>query len=273
MQKSFLKLSNISASVLMMSVILVLMRTALLIFGFDFETSFFKNDALAYLLYALLIVVSLVSFTMSRNISPVSITPPKKTLTDVLVSLATVIFICFFVIYVVKATEFFAPASYERNPLKAVSIILCLPASALSAVYYALRLFSTKEKGTLLSLFAVSPVIFLSALLLERFATVSASAASLSHFPDIISLLILAFFILAEGKAFIPTNRKTSIIPCSFVTFTALVFSAVPDLLTLIIGRNALNFEGILFLILKTVFAVYVVTNTILMARDMKETK
>lgn len=256
-----------------MSVILVLMRCALLIFGFDFESSFFKNDTLAYLLYALLIGASVVSFVMARNMAPVSITPHKKPATDILVSLTAVIFICFAVIYTVKAIGHFNPANYTRNPLKTVSILLCLPTAILSAVYYVIRLFSTKEKGALLSLFAISPVVFLSSLLLERFATVSASAASLSHFPDVISLLILAFFMLVEGKSFIPTNRKSAIIPTSLITLTALSFSAIPDLITFIIGRNVLNFEGIIFLILKTIFTVYVFITITLIARDMKETK
>lgn len=273
MQKSFLKLTNISVSVLLMSAILVFLRCALLIFGFDFETSFFKNDTLAYMLYTLLIGVCAVSLAMSRNISPISIIPPKQPLTDILISLATVVFVCFAVIYTIKTVGYFRLAPYERNPLKTASFILCLPTAVLSAVFYAIRLFSAKEKSSLLSIFALSPVIFLSALLLERFATVSASAASLSHFPDIISLLILAFFMLVEGKAFIPTNGKSAVIPTSLITFITLSFSAIPDFITLIIGRNVLNFEGVLFLILKTVFTIYVFKTTALMARDMKETK
>lgn len=271
MQKSFDKLKNISVSVLLLSIILVLMRTALLIFGFDFESAFFTNDALAYSLYALLIIICVVSYIMPRDISPVSIVAPKNLITDICISLAAVIFICFAVIYTSKNLNWFE--SPERNPLKTASYVLCLPTSVLSAVYYLTRLFSKKEKSAAISLLAVCPVIFLSALLLERFATVSASASSLSHFPDIISLLVLAFFILTEGKTFIPTNRTSAIIPCNFITFTALAFSALPDFITFITGRNVLNFESIVFMILKAVFALYVCTTTTLMAHDMKEKK
>lgn len=271
MQKSFFKLTNISVSVLLMSIILIFMRSALLIFGFDFESSFFKSDALAYSLYALLIVSCALAFAMSRSIMPTLKNPPKSNLTDVLLSLATIIFVCFFVIYITKALDYFAIDSYGRNPLKTASFILCIPSSILSTLYYLVRLFASNKKSGPLSLLAVFPVIFLSALLLERFATVSASAASLCHFPDVISLLILAFFILNEGKLFIPNDRRSAIIPSCLISFIALSFSSVPDLITLLLGRNVLNFEAIIFLILKAVFAIYALAVTALVARDMED--
>ena len=146
--------------------------------------------------------------------------------------------------------------------------------AVLSVIYYLIRLFTSNKKSASVSLIAVCPVIFLCSLLLERFATVSASASSLSHFPDIISLLVLAAYMLSEGKAFIPnTEIKNSRLPIVFMTVTALSFSAIPDLLAFALPSNALYFEGVIYLILKLLFIIYATYEAVQFSKTLKENK
>ncbi|MBQ9976757.1 MAG: hypothetical protein IJP16_09620 [Clostridia bacterium] len=268
MQNDYTKIKNVSLAVILTATLLVLLRSLLLILGFDFEDAFFKNDALAYSLYALFILGTVLSYFFGKGIKTDFSSVEKSRAREIVLSLATAVFLLLTALYVIKLSEF--SATDVKNPLKSVSYSICLPTAVLSAVYYLLRLF-TKKRGTAISLLALSPVIFLSSLLLERFATVSASASSLSHFPDVMSLLVLAFYMLGEGKSFIPDGTKKSRLPSLFAVFTALTFSAIPDLITLALPSNILYFEDACYLLLKLVFIAYVIIEALLFSKSLKE--
>ncbi len=268
MQYDHTKIKNVSLAVTLTATLLILLRSLLLIFGFDFEEAFFKNDTLAYSLYALFILGTVLSYVFGKGIKAEFLSVERSKAVETVLSLAAAVFLLLTVLYITKLSEY--SVTEIKNPLKSVSYSICLPAAALSAVYYVLRLF-TKKNGTALSLLALCPVIFLSSLLLERFATVSASASSLSHFPDVMSLLILAFYMLGEGKSFIPEGTKKSRLPSLFAVFTALTFSAIPDLLTLVIPSNILYFEDVCYLLLKLIFIAYVIIEALSFSKSLNK--
>lgn len=258
---------------LVASLLLVLIRCAVMAFGFDFDTSFYTSDTVAYVIYALFIVGLIAPFVACRNAESKAYSSSRLTLfKEIVFGLLAAIFLTFFVLYVVKIIT--APTE-GYTILKKISHAVCLIFSFVACVYYVLRLFTSKKQGTVLALLSCAPSIFLSSMLIEKFAAIAASAASLSHFPDIISLLLLAFFMLNEGKSFIPeytvkASKKLSLILCTTV---ALSFSALPDIFSVIALTNTLSAEAIAFLILKMICLVYSISEALYYVKSTKETE
>ena len=274
MQNNQLKSIILSVAVWISAFILVLIRSAILLFGFDFETSFFKSEPAAYLSYLLLIICIALAVTLSLKTKATGYSVfTKHTFKDILNAFISVVFLAFTIIYVIKFLDISTISPEKRNVLEAVSYYICLPFSVLSAVYYLKRLFSSKGACTSNALLSLCPPIFLSAMLVHKFATVAASASSLSHFPDVISLLILAFFILSEGKNYIPGTEVTPGKALSMLLSItiSLSFSAIPDLISVLSGKNVFDAEDTVFLILKFAFLIYSVAETVFFAKASKE--
>jgi len=273
MQKNYLKLVNTTSAIFVTSTLLVLLRCAVLAFGFDFDTSFFKSNTVAYIIYALFIIAVIIPFIICRKTEEVSYSPVKKGFfKDILTAILTTIFFALLILYAVRQ---FSEDLDSYTLLKTISHYICFVFALLSTVYYAMRLMCEKAKGTLFVLLSTAPSIFLGALLIERFASVAASAASLSHFPDIMSLLILAFFTLSEGKCLIPNFKVKSSRSLAMLlsVSVALSFSAIPDFLSVIAMSNSLSVEGVMFLIMKLVFLTYSISETLHFLKDFKESK
>ena len=273
MQNNYLKIKNISVALFLSTAILTVLRTLLLFLGFDFQTSFFKNDIHAYLLYVFFLALIAAAYLMCRSVKS-DYSPKKGLVSDAVHSLSVIFFSAAFILYILKLSDYTNSLPFSSNLVRAVSYILCLVSAPLSAVYYVLRLFSRKEKGALAAITGACPSIFLASLLIEKFATVSASAASLSHFADIISLLVLAFFILGDSKRLIPVDKTDKPTLFSFFAcFISLAFSTVPDLITILAGINIFGTEAIFFLIFKLVYMIYSLYAIFLFAKASKEVK
>ena len=93
MQKNYLKLVNTTSAIFVTSTLLVLLRCAVLAFGFDFDTSFFKSNTVAYIIYALFIIAVIIPFIICRKTEEVSYSPVKKGFfKDILTAILTTIF-------------------------------------------------------------------------------------------------------------------------------------------------------------------------------------
>lgn len=271
MQNNYLKIKNISISLFLSTAILTVLRTLLLFFGFSFETSFFKNDIQAYLLYIAFLLVIAVTGLMCRSVK-LEYSTPKNFMSDATHSLSAIFFISAFILYIVKLADYSKNLPYSSNLIRAVCYTLCICSAFLSALYYVLRLFSKKEKSFIVAATGACPSIFFASFLIEKFATVSASAASLSHFADIISILVLAFFILKDSRNLIPNSETPKTSPFRFfVTFIALSFSAIPDLITIIAKINSFNVEATLLLVLKVIFMIFSLSEIFFFSKASRE--
>lgn len=258
------KYNNFVILTVVLSFIATLSRLTAMIFAFDFKSFFYTNDIIPYSVYIIYIICGTVLYLLGKNFKESDPSPRNKVLYEALLALTTIVFIALAIIGANKSSAYFGNIFEERTLLKNITNAVYPIFAALSAIYFLLRLFLKNPRRHSLSLLALSPVVFFAILLVERFSVISASATSLSHFPDVISLLFIAFYMLNEGKALIPKENQSSAVSTSIGALCALSlsFSAIPDLIFTVSANNELSLEEIFFLILKLIYIVHIYNNS-----------
>ncbi len=262
MQLNRTKKVNISILFLLSCTFLVLLRTLLLVFGFDFEMKFFTENTLVYPLYVLYALALILPRFLCKNLTVPFRREKKSIVCDILFAAMAALFLSLALISFSNISQI---GENSRSTINLICNIVAIPTALLSSVYYIMRIFSDKTPSVPLSLAATCVPVFLSSVLVREFAEISSSSASLYYFPDVMSLLILAFFVLDEGKHFIPNVDENSL-KKKFYLFslpTSLLFSALPDLITILTRLATFGLEGIVLLIMKLVFSLYAIAEAV----------
>ncbi len=265
------KMINISIAALLICAVFTVLRTMLLLFSFNFETSLFQSKLAATSLYAVFLVfILLIFFLQKKSVAVSGDITKENVLIKILIFAKAILFMSLFV---AVCNNYKEEAANLFNPLSAVSKVsyyIAIPATFLSVIYYLLRLLSKNKTSVLNLLFALFPVLSITSLVTKYFGAVSANASSLSHFPSVLALIILALFILTEGRAF---SEKNGTVYFCFLTvcFSTLAFSVIPDLVCIAGGLMTPVFEDAVYLIMKFVFAAYAFCKAIILIKNTQE--
>ncbi len=252
------KMINFSILTLLASIIFTLARVLLLFFSFNFETGIFETKGLATGLFLVFTLFILLFFLIKKETGDASPKAFRGIGEDVFSAAGAAIFLALAVAVTREWNDSSSLFYQVRTPVETVTYIIAVPTAFLSSIYYVLRLFAKKISKTFLSIFALAPVLSLAALITQSFAKISASASSLSHYPDILALVMLSFFILAEGREFLPKDASSAkFFPVTSAAFSALFFSVIPDIITLSLSLTLFDFKALVFLLLKLVFLLY----------------
>lgn len=235
------------------SLIAVVLRCLLTVFNFDYNTLFFVQKLPATILYFAVLLFAAAVFFASKKIAVCDIKPSK--IHKILDLLTLVIFITLFI----NRLRTPADALGIANALRYVSIVSLL----ISSLYFALAVFFNKSSlNALIGFLNIFPVIFFAVELMDGFIGMSSKANTYHLLPNILSLLVIAFFIINEAKQKIGPDKDSPVYLCSHsaLTFIILAFSALPDLFIALTSGNSIakmSFEEILFLILKFIYIVH----------------
>lgn len=262
MQLTRTKKVNVSILFLLSCILLVVLRTLLLVFGFDFEMKFFTENTLVYPLYVLYALVLILPRFLCKKLTVPFHREKKSLVRDILFAAMASLFLSLALISFSNLSQI---GENSRSTINLICNIVAVPTALLSSIYYIMRIFSNKTASAPLSLMASCVPVFLASVLVREFAEISSSSASLYYFPDVMSLLILAFFLLDEGKHFVPNVDENSL-KRKFYVFslpTSLLFSALPDLVTLLSHLTTFSLEGMVLLIMKLVFSLYAITEAV----------
>ena len=270
MQKNFSRMLNISISALIMSFLLAGARTLLMLLKYDFGTNFYSNDYFPYFIYVVFALFAVILYLMCRSLPLTeNIRTSKSIISKILEALTALIFLIFSMLFVQKVLVLTDTSSY----LDRIAFLICAPTAFVSGIFFIIKSFC--KKNNIVCVMALIPSVFFSILLVQGFAGVAKTAASLSYFPDIISTLILAFYLLNRGKALLLNNneielRKTFTSQC--ITFISLSFSAIPDTIFFLANRiEGFDIVNILLLFIKLVFMVYVAVEAISFMKGIKD--
>lgn len=245
MPKTSKKINLLLLITIAVTIIATALRFTAMYLNFDFETKFFINKALVTFLYAFVLIAVVVIFKASKDVA-VSDTNPKDTLSIILNIFSLIIFA---LIFFIKLKEGTTEVLLEKVTWY-VSVVSCLA----SVCYFA----SSRINSSFVKVLNLSPVIFLIAELVQTFVSVSSKANSYYLFPNIISLLALAFYILNDGKNKVSDISDDPVPICSFslITFILLFFSAVPDAVMMITDGFELTKTYVLITVLKLIYLV-----------------
>ena len=269
MQTNKIKSINITLSTLLISVFFVLTRTALLIFGYDFELNFFKNQNTAYILF-LLFVVFLFAIILSKKLFTTTNTQNSAGMfSKSIYILLTLVFALLFILYTKQTFDYVKTPIYEKNALKTVTSYLLPPLSIISAIF-TFQKSREKSSETLTSILAIFAVLFFGVVLIEKFARISATSMSLYLFPDVAAILCMAYFMLISGKEALGQKSETPVF--HLASFFVLTFSTLPDLLMSALAKSPLpDVKDTLFIILKILFILLTSSNIISFIKSQKD--
>lgn len=252
MQTNKTKFTNLTLASLILCVIFVLARTCLLVFGYNFELNFFKNQNTAYVLFLLFAVFLFIILLSKKLFVPCDVNNDASPFSKGCYILVSIVFVLLFIIYTKEMLSYSKAPIYEKNALKTGTTYLLSPLSLISA-FFTFTKVRGKSSKTLSSILAIFTVLFFGVVLIEKFARISATSMSLPLFPDVLCLLFMAYFVLVEGKEAIGEKVKTPAFYLAF--FSAITFSTLPDLLMLSLEKAVLtDTRDTLFIILKILF-------------------
>lgn len=255
--KSFIKSIGVTAAIAVISIVL---RTVLMSFGFDSTTLFYKNDIWATLLYGFVLISAVMIFIFTRGTTTHART--KGAVDMILKLIAAVISIG---LLVSKAIS-----PLPEPAIAKVTHYGALVSLVFAVIFYILDAFA-KKRSSALVLLNVAPVVYLICQLIDCFTSISIKANSYYLFPDVVALLVLAFYVLYDGKTdtISATDKGISMYAYSLITFLFLAFSVVPDLF----APLNLNVTEVLLSALKIVYIVFAVLNIIRISNTKSEDK
>ncbi len=254
MQQKSNKLIFLSVFSVIAAIVFSCIRILLMIKGFDFESLFYKNDLPATLLYCFVLIGSLLIYIVSKN--NITLTQEKSVVSTLKDILSMIVFVLLF-IYGLKQNIY-------TSGIAQITHYISLVTSLISVFFYVYSAFSNRETN-FLRVLNIAPVLYLISELVTTFTVISSRANSYYLFPDVISILVLAYFILHESKAkFVTENQSTALLSISLISVMILAFSALPDVILVSTHRISFSMLYILLTVLKLIylfFAVYTVFN------------
>lgn len=255
------KITTLFITSIVLSLIVVTARFLLINNSFDFETKFFNNTTLAVIISVFAVFSAVILFVMSKKTK--FVISDKSIATTLLNSCAAIVFILIFI------ATYTAKHTMPLNGIERVTRIISLITSILSVAYYGASVVSSFLKkplsNTVLRLLNLSPVIYFASELISTFSKVSGQANSLYHFPHIISILVLAFFILSYSKSKINglVNNNISLTGYVLAAIIIFPFSALPDLVFHFNGAIPLTKAELILSILKVLYFAFICATTI----------
>ncbi len=259
------KIISFSAAVFIFTLIFTALRVVLMAFSFDFDTYLYSNKTIVSVLF-LVFSLFLFSLTFFKKAINSKTEIQENLFSEFLIVIFALLFALLGVSTVMDWSSRQAMFYQPMNGVETVTYILAVPCAFISFIYYLTRLFSKNKSSKTLAILALFPVVALASLLTQNFAKISATASSLAHFPNILSLILLAFFILGEGREYLLNSESDGkYITSLFIAFSSLTFSAIPDLVFTLGDKLPLTFTNFVYLALKLAFIVYTVYRIILL--------
>lgn len=221
------------------------LRGLLVHFNFDFDTCFFNNNNYATAIYIGIILIAVALHFLFKKVSSEN---------DVCEKDANIFDLLLLVLFIVL---FFSKVS-AKIPLitiEKVAHVISAVAAFCSAVYYAVSYFCYKNLNKeLLRLVNLAPVIYLIAILISTFVAISGKANSFYQFPHLLSVLVIAFWILRISKSKIALeNSNNNLISLSAIVVVLVAFSAFPDAIFIISKKMSFNTEYIFLTVFKLI--------------------
>lgn len=253
MQKNIKRETILLFVTLLLVILFVAFRTSIMLTSFDFENLFFKNNLFATIMYIGILLVCVALFFLARS------TEFYASKTSILQKICNFVLGISFVFLFIN--ELFSAS--DLTLIDTITRYVSLVASILSIAFYLLSaLFDKQTSNGLIKALNLSPVIYLISEFISVFISTSSKANSYYRFPEIISDLILSFFILYLAKAeIVDEEEKVSLFPLSLITIIILSFSIIPDCILMITKNVSANAEQIVVTVIKLVYII-LATNT-----------
>lgn len=231
-----------------LTLIAVIARIILMLVGFDSNTLFYKNDLWATLLYIFVLASAVAVFLSTKNITTHKSVGGTSViilnLMSVLVAIGLLITKCL--------------STVPEMAISRVTHWGAIFALVISVIFFILKAGKNGQRHTvLITLLNLAPVIYIICQLIDCFTSVSIRANSYYLFPDILSLLTLAFYVLYEGKiATVSSNEKgVPMFSYSLLMVYLVLFSAIPDFAVQI----NLTVTSVLLSVLKLIYATFAI--------------
>lgn len=231
--------------------IAVIARTVLMLTAFDKETLFFNNNLLPTVLYAFVLVSAGVIFVMTKRVTTnTSITSTHFSVLSILCAIVSV--------------GLLISEALSSTPTMAIGVIThwgALVSLAFSVPFYLLSSSPRTNSLPSLPLLNIAPVVYLICRLIDCFTSISIKANSYYLFPNVLSLLALAFYVLYNGKLSTLNSRDKGIPMFAYSLLTAmlLLFSAITDFVVPL----KITATDILLAALKIVYVIFAVINIV----------
>ncbi|MBE6701618.1 MAG: hypothetical protein E7582_07015 [Ruminococcaceae bacterium] len=264
MQEKNKKLTKNLIYLFAITLLFAVLRCLLMILNYNFETGFFHDRLYATALYlSFLVICAAFLFVFKNKTSDFSYKYNNVKFDFYANLLLSAVFV-----------GIFTTSLLSQNVTTKIELFtkyLSLVTSGVSAfVYFAKSTLSEKTSKKAFQFLNLFPILFLIFQSILQFMEMSGRATTYNLFPNVFSLIILAFFVLNEEKSKI-LGSASSLLPISAITVFSLMFSVIPDVISICMGDLHVNSLKTFILALKLLYIFIAVKHILGFLKEIKE--